>query len=106
MGFVFLSASLFFIYVSANFLIQAHSKKKKYVEKINTISDEYIKQDLLFIWEFENDFLGYRDFQYEMKVKWPSFSHFDVKEKTLYLFLRHRDDFVYSLSEEEIGTEK
>ena len=106
MGFVFLSISLFGIFVTINFLTQANKNKKKYIDQCNKISDRYSQQDFPILWYFEETYLGYKDYQYEFKMQWSAFSHFYIKEKALYMFLTDRIESSYSISEGEVGTDK
>jgi len=94
---------LFTLYfLSGNFLIQARKQKKEYVTRINEISDRYIKQDFPITWWFEESYLGYKDYQYEIKTNWTAFSHFSIKEKVLYMFVTDIQS-AYSINEGEIG---
>lgn len=103
LGYVFLVFGAYLLITSYRF--NQHYKKAKgdYENDIDEEVVSFIKT--INIWEFNEEYLGYKDHKYETKIKWETFKDFKVIEDNIFLFLDAKNYHSYIISKKEVGEE-
>ncbi|MDN3673533.1 hypothetical protein QWY99_10755 [Flavobacterium branchiarum] len=105
-GYVFIAMGAYGILEFYKIKVAYNRSKRKYLEAINKVVEEQIKSCENSIWEFNEDYFGYKDYKFDLKIKWEGFSGFRIIEENLFLDVINNHLLSYILSKEEIGEEK
>ena len=105
-GYVLIAMGAYGIFEFFKIKVAYNRSKKKYTETINNVVKEQIKSGENSIWEFNEDYFGYKDYKFDLKIKWEGFSGFKVIEDNLFLDLINNHLLSYILGKEEIGEEQ
>lgn len=105
-GYVFMAMGTYGIFEFYKIRVAHHRSKRKYFEAINKVVEEQINSSKNSIWEFNEDYFGYKDYKFDLKIKWEGFSGFRVIEDNLFLDVINKDLLSYILGKEEIGEEQ
>lgn len=57
------------------------------------------------IWEFHDEYFNYKDYKYDLKIKWEGFNSFKIIEDNIFLNLGNDSQYSYILAKEEVGEE-
>lgn len=105
-GYVLIALGTYGIFEFCKIRVAYKRSKRKYTEAINNVVEEQIKSGENSIWEFNEDYFGYKDYKFDLKIKWKGFSGFRVIEDNLFLDIMNNHLLSYILGKEEIGEEQ
>ncbi|WP_298136919.1 hypothetical protein [Flavobacterium sp.] len=105
-GFVFIAMGTYGIFEFCKIRVAYNNSKRKYFETINKLVEEQIKSGTNSTWEFNEDNFAYKDYKFDLKIKWEGFSGFRVIEDNLFLDVINNHLLSYILGKEEIGDEQ
>ncbi len=105
-GYVFIIIGIYGLLEFYKIMVAYNRSKKKYTKAINKIVEEQIKSGENSIWEFNEDYLGYKDYKFDLKIKWNGFSGFRVIEDNLFLDLVDNNLSSYIIGKEEVGEDQ
>lgn len=105
-GFVFIAIGFYGIFEFYKIRVTYSRSKRNYLEAINKVVEEQLKSGENSIWEFNEDYFGYKDYKFDLKIKWQGFSGFRVIEGNLFLDVVNHQLLSYILGKEEIGGEQ
>jgi hypothetical protein len=105
-GYVFIAIGSYGIFEFCKIKIAYNRSKRKYIEALNSIIEGQIKNGENSIWKFNKDYFGYKDYKFDLKIKWEGFSGFRVIEDNLFLDVINNQLLSYILGKEEIGEEQ
>ncbi|WP_299215725.1 hypothetical protein [uncultured Dokdonia sp.] len=101
-----------FIVIGIHYLINFYDYYSFYKKNKNTFfglveaeKNEQIEANENYFWEFNDDYLKYKDYKYEVKIKWKAFKSARVIDKNLFIDLNNGNNSSYIIGETEIGTE-
>ncbi|MGZ4034307.1 MAG: hypothetical protein ACXVPU_14140 [Bacteroidia bacterium] len=106
MGSVFISMSLFLVFVSSNFLITAAKSKKKFRIRIKHSSDLHLSNNSVVRFSLTDEFFKYSDFQQSFQVLWSVLGNFTVLNDTILIRIKDHISYNFSISKLEIGEDK
>jgi hypothetical protein len=81
------------------------NSKKAHLKLIENEIKEQIESNEFSIWEFNDEYLRYKDYKFETKVKWIAFKNYRIIEDNIFLDLDLGNHSSYILSKEEIGND-
>ena len=95
-----------------HFLINAYryykDYKKRKTEFLNIVQKEIESQNnanVPCIWEFNEEYFRYKDYQFDAKMRWEIFKRFRIIEKNLFMDLDVGNNSSYILGQNEVGEE-
>ena len=105
LGYLFIAIGIHYLINFYDYYSFYKKSKNTFLEIVKTEKNEQIKANENSLWEFNDDFFGYKDYKYETKIKWEAFKSFRIIEKNLFLDLNVGNNSSYIIGEIEVGTE-
>ncbi|KJD31053.1 hypothetical protein PK35_16830 [Tamlana nanhaiensis] len=105
LGFVFIGIGIHYL---INFYDYNSYYKKSKTKFFDLVEAEIVGQknaNELSVWEFDENYFGYKDYKYEAKINWEAFNNNRIIERNLFLDLNVGNNSSYVLGESEIGIE-
>lgn len=93
------------MYSYFNYLNHYKKNKKRYYALVEDSILRNKAANINIIWEFTEDELIYKDFQYDLKIKWTAFKSWKVIQEHLFISLEVAPTSSYILGEKEVGIE-
>lgn len=103
-GLILIGFGFYFILKYIEYYDFYKRSKKTFNSKIEEILNKY-EVDNNSVWEFNDDFLGYRDFFYDMKIKWEVIPSFKIIDDTIIIHVNQPNQLGYSISKKEVSSQ-
>ena len=104
-GYIFAALGMFGVFMFFSLTLAYHRSKKKYENVVDSEIEKYKLKCENSIWEFNNEYFGYKDYKYNAKIKWDGFVSFKIIDDNLFLDLADNSQLSYILAKEEVGDE-
>lgn len=104
-GFLLLGIAFHYGVNFYNFKIHYKKEKEKYISYIEELIKKYEIHTEGSIWDFKDEGFYYKDFQFEIFIKWESFWSYKKRDNNLILIPFNFVNQGYILGEQEIGKE-
>lgn len=101
-GYIFLSIALFGIYVTINYLTHVKKQRKGYISQLDKMSERHQQFNTPISWELNDEYIHYEDFQMTLRLKWHAFSHYYVKNDSIFIVMIDSNDSPISINKKEV----
>ncbi len=105
LGYLFITAGLYFLLRNIQFIEHYTKNKNKYFDLVEDNIKKYASSEKTCVWEFQEEAFCYSDYKFDLKIKWAAFNKFNVEGKTLMIELRDNIIANFFLNESEVGEE-
>ena len=105
LGFLFIAIGIHNLINFYDYYVFYKKSKNTFFEVIEREKKEYIEASENSIWEFNDEYFRYKDYKFEIKIKWKTFKSIRVIDNNLFIDLDLENHSSYILGETEIGTE-
>jgi len=105
LGFLFIAIGLHYLINFINYNSYYRKSKHKFYELIKTEIIGQKNANKNCVWEFNENYLRYKDYRFEAKIKWNAFQSVRIIEKNLFIDLNVGYHLSYIVGEKEIGVD-
>lgn len=105
LGHLFLLFGLFIVIIAYRYYRYYRKRKKIFFESIESLIQEFKKNESSIIIEFGDENYYYKDFRYEVSMNWSIFYGFKLIENTLFIFFDKEKLAPHMIGKEEVGKE-
>jgi hypothetical protein len=99
-GYLIIITGLHYLIVTFNYYHYYKKSKAKYQLVVNQEINSTIENDIINVWEFNDDYLFHKDYKHEIKVNWSAFKDYVIVEDNL--FLTVTNGLTYIINKNEI----
>lgn len=105
LGLLFIAVGIHYLINFFNYYFSYKKNKKSFFELVENEKNGQIIANGIVLWEFNDDYLKYKDYRFNTKIKWEAFKNVRIINKNLFLDLNIGERASYILGETEVGIE-
>ena len=105
LGFLFIGIGLFLFVTAYRYYNHYKKRNKIFFDYVERGIQEFNEQDLETVFEFNDDNFYYKDYRFEAKINWITYTGFKLVQDNLFIFFDKEKQMPYMIGKEEIDKE-